>query len=114
LTIHGSGLTEYDGQRGVRIKGPKTTAIPAESMAKLLQSFDQEHFFTLEDKAFVNCFHAPYETITISVDGNSKTVTGNDCYAKSGPKGALPKLAQEIDDTAGSEQWVKCEGLCQN
>jgi len=113
INIHGSGLVEYQGQRFVGAKGLKTATITADSLAKLLGSFDQEQFFALDDRAFENCFDTPYATITISVDGKSKTVTGDECMAISGPKAVLRDLAQKIDDTAGSLQWVECKGRCQ-
>jgi hypothetical protein len=108
ITIHGTGLVDYRGQRFVRVTGPETETLTASKVASLLQSFDREKFFTLEDRAFANCFDTPYSTITISVDGKTKAVSGDGCYSTNGPKASLMKLAQEIDDVADSKKWVYC------
>jgi hypothetical protein len=110
LTIHGNGGAEYHGSQFVRTKGPENATISSEKVGELLQSFDRERFFALDDRAFENCFDTPYTTVTISVDGASKRVTGDTCFGKSWPKMNLLNLAQEIDDLAGSSQWVQCHG----
>lgn len=105
--LYETGSVTYSGQQYVRTKGPEHATISRERILTLLQSFEREHFFSMEDKAFLNGFDAPYASITISVDGRTKTVAGDSIYLGAWPKSGLFKLAQEIDD-AGTGQWVIC------
>jgi hypothetical protein len=108
--LYGTGSVTYIGQRFVRTKGPEQATIPQERVLSLLQSFDRERFFSMEDKAFLNGFDAPYASITISVGARIKTVSGDTIESGAWPKSGLFKLAQEIDDAAGTNQWVVCHG----
>jgi len=111
VRLDSTGSVRYDGQLYVRTKGPENITIPRERVSKLLQNFDREHFFSMEDEAFLNGDDAPFMRITISVDGRTKTVTGDTFYSGAWPKSGLYKLAQEIDDAAETSQWVICHGI---
>lgn len=110
VVLYGTGSVVYRGDLFVGTRGPATATIAPEKVRNLLQSFDREHFFSMEDKAFPNCFDTPYTTIRISADGVDKTVTGDTCHSASWPKSGLHKLGKEIDAAAGSSQWVQCHG----
>jgi len=64
----------------------------------------------------------PTAIISISVDGRNKEVSnyyGGCERAKTGPQVDLAKLAEEIDNAAGTGRWIKCDfdcmkGLVQN
>jgi len=115
VSIHGSGLIEYLGERGVDIPGPQTGRIPPERVKGLLKDFEKIHFVDLQDRYFEGCTDQPTAIISIFVDGKNKQVSnyfGGCEGAKSGPQVELARLAEQIDDAAGAGRWVKCDFAC--
>ncbi|HEY6181740.1 MAG TPA: DUF6438 domain-containing protein [Terriglobales bacterium] len=106
--LNGEGSATYLGDQFVRTKGPGHATVSREKVRHLLQSFDNEHFFAMEDQAFPNCFDLPSTSITISIGMYSKTVAGDSCYGASWPKSGLLRLGQEIDEATNASQWVAC------
>lgn len=115
VTIEGSGLVQYLGEFRVDIPGPQTSKIPPAKVEELLKKFEEIHFSALKDQYFENCDDQPTAIITLIVDGKSKQV-GNEfggCEGlKSGPQLDLNNLAKQIDSTAGTSRWVKCDFDC--
>jgi len=122
VAIHGNGLVEYLGEFRVDIPGPQTARISPERVKDLLKDFEEIHFFDLKEKYFEPCTDMPTAIISISVDGRNKEVSnyyGGCERAKTGPQVDLAKLAEEIDNAAGTGRWIKCDfdcmkGLVQN
>jgi len=115
VSIQGSGLVEYLGEWHVDIPGAQTGKVPPEKFMDLLRYFEELHFFDLQDKYFENCTDLPTAIISILVDGKTKQVSnyfGGCDGAKSGPQVDLAKLAEQIDNAAGSGRWVKCDAEC--
>ena len=115
VSIQGSGLVEYLGEWHVDVPGPQTGRIPPGRVKDLLKAFEDIHFFDLQDQYFETCTDQPTAIISIAVDGKSKQVSnyfGGCEDAKSGPQVDLAKLAEQIDNAAGSGRWVKCDAEC--
>ena len=115
VAIHGNGLVEYLGEVRVDVPGPQTARIPRERVKDLLRSFEEIRFFDLKEKYFEACTDMPTAIISISVDGRSKEISnyyGGCEGAKTGPQVDLAKLAQKIDETAGTDRWIKCDFDC--
>jgi hypothetical protein len=105
---------EYAGKNFVRIGGPETTTIGASQFASILQELDNVHFFSLDDQAFERCKDTAKVTVSVSIDGKTKSVT-SDSYcvgSKSGPQAQLVALTQRIDAMVGSDRWVSCSDQC--
>jgi len=115
VAIHGNGVVEYFGELNVDVPGAQTSRIPPEKVTNLLRDFDQIRFFDLKEKYFEACTDMPTAIISISVDGRSKEVSnyyGGCERAKTGPQVDLAKLAEEIDNAAGTGRWIKCDFNC--
>jgi hypothetical protein len=115
VTIDGSGLVQYLGEFRVDIPGAQTGRIPPERAKELLRKFAEIHFSTLKDKYFENCDDQPTAIITLTVHGKSKQVSnefGGCERLKSGPQVDLDNLSKQIDSTAGTSRWVKCDFDC--
>ena len=115
VAIHGSGLVEYFGEWHVDVPGLQTGRIPPGRVKDLLKASENIHFFDLKDKYFENCTDLPTVIISILVDGKAKQVSnyfGGCEGAKSGPQVDLDNLAKQIDSTAGTSRWVKCDFDC--
>jgi len=115
VAIHGNGFVEYLGEVRVDVPGPQTARIPPQRVKDLLRRFEEIRFFELKEKYFETCTDMPTAIISISVDGRSKEVSnyyGGCEGAKTGPQVDLAKLAQKIDETAGTDRWIKCDFDC--
>jgi Domain of unknown function (DUF6438)/Ankyrin repeats (3 copies) len=115
VVIHANGLVEYLGELNVGIPGQQTGRIPPEKLLDLLRDFEGIHFFDLQDKYSEACTDQPTAVISILVDGKTKEVSnyfGGCEGAKSGPQVDLARLAEQIDNAAGSGRWVKCDFDC--
>ena len=114
VSIHGSGLVEYEGYSDVRVHGRETATISREQFMRILQKLDGIHFFTLEDRAFMWAFDTASVGVSVSIDGKTKSVVSDDMVfgPKEGHKAQFVRVANEIDDIVGSARWVKCPGFC--
>jgi hypothetical protein len=109
LAIFGDGSVSYSGDMFVKVKGAATTKITPAEVDRLLQSIDEVGFAGIDDRAFPWCYDAPAVSVTVSSPTLSKKITADAaCF---GPRGSLQHrvllLAEEIDKTVGSEQWVR-------
>jgi len=111
MTIHGNGMVEYIGIKNVRVRGPQSSKVSSEQLRQMLEILDRAHFSTLEDRAFMWCFDTSSVAVSIAVDGRVKRVTsdGGCIGAKSGLQAGFVRAADELDNIAGSDKWVKCD-----
>lgn len=111
ISIHGDGAVEYQGQRFVKVSGKQTASLNSQDFANILHRLDQVHFFTLEDRAFTWCFDTSSVSITVSVDGKTKSVVSDaGCSgAKSGLQDEFVRVTDDIDKIVGSSRWVRCD-----
>jgi hypothetical protein len=116
ITIHGNGSVDYAGRMFAK-RDRQTGTVSSEDVARILQSLEEAHFFTLEDRAFSWCFDTPSVSVTVSFDGRSKRVV-SDAGCAGAPSGAQARFvgaADHIDKIVGSELWIRCEdGRCRN
>jgi len=112
ITVLGNGRVEYIGEQNVRVAGLQTSTISSRQVASILQSLNDTHFLSLDDRAFDWCFDTPSVSVSVSVDGRTKRVVSDaDCFgAKSGIQARFVHTAAEIDKIVGSERWVPCNG----
>ena len=114
VTVHGSGLVEYEGYSSVRVHGRQTATISKEQLMQILQKLDTIHFFALEDRAFLWGFDTPSVGVSVSIDGKTKSVVSDEMALgpKDGRQAQFVRAANEIDDIVGSARWAQCPGLC--
>jgi hypothetical protein len=117
VTIHGSGLVEYTGYDSVKVRGKQTSTVSSEQIIQLLQKLDRIRFFAIEDRAFHWCFDSSSVSVSVSFDGRTKRIVSDaGCTgARNGIQAQFVQAARDIDNTVGSDVWVKCDrGVCWN
>jgi hypothetical protein len=114
ISIRGDGIVEYEGHRFVKVTGKQTASLNSQDFANIMNRLDQVHFFTLEDRAFAWCFDTSSVSVTLSVDGKTKTIASDSgCSgAKSGVQDEFVRAARDIDQIVDSLRWVRCDGDC--
>ena len=95
VEIHGDGTVMYTGLSYVAVPGEKTYKIPVSDVRKLLEKFQKTYFFSLNDKYEAAVTDNPSTTVTITINGKTKSVY--DYVA--GPK-KLKDLQNYIDEIA--------------
>lgn len=109
VTISGDGQVRYEGRSFVDAVGERTATIPAEDVTRLLARFDDIGFDQLQQAYRANVSDLPTYTVTLTRNGQTKTVVD---YG--GPSVGMPRavrdLEAEIDRVAGTAQWVLRNG----
>ncbi len=106
VTITGDGQVSYDGQRFVAVTGHRTRAIAPAEVEALARAFERAGFFSLKDGYRAHVTDLPAYRLTLSADGRTKTVTDYGGRMIGMPQ-AVSDLEQRVDDTAGTQMWVK-------
>ncbi|MBL8077298.1 MAG: hypothetical protein JNM55_04990 [Anaerolineales bacterium] len=111
LTIHADGNVEYEGVDFVTIKGKQDASINSEQIKELVKSINDADFFSLEDKYYAQVTDMPSITLSITLNGRSKSVWHYgplDCFSfgENAPQ-KLCDLENKIDKVVNSEQWIK-------
>lgn len=111
VTIDGLGTVTYVGRKFVRVSGRRTARIPVDRVAALLETAEKIRFFSLQDRyrtvrnadgSETIVTDLPTAFVTISRGGISKRV--EDYY---GAPESLRDLERQIDEAAGTRQWVQ-------
>jgi len=113
VTISADGTVNYEGYANVKVKGKAQTRISLEKVQSLVAAFGKAKYFSLRDRysSFEDCrisnADAPSATTSIRINGKSKSVEHYlGCRPKRGSVRSLIKLENEIDELAGTDQWV--------
>ena len=109
VTINGDGQVRYEGRRFVDAVGERTATIPREDVARLVARFDEIGFNNLRDAYRAEVSDLPTYTVTLTRDGQSKTVVDYHGMAVGMPA-SVRELEAEIDRVAGTAQWVLRDG----
>ena len=124
LTVRGSGIVEYNGLAYVPVRGHQTTTLPPERVMSILQEVDRVRFMSIDDRKFLQVADDDAMSITVSVDGRTKTVRSSGTVNPAAPEEYLrkypyarveidfQKLAQKIDTLSESYRWTKCSPKC--
>jgi len=100
VTILADGSVQYEGQWYVHAKGVRKKTIPPSDVEKLVQRLRSEDFFVWEEKK-TTCLDLPEVHITVTLDGRHRHVLEGCNEA-----GKVFALANAVDKTAGTKQWV--------
>lgn len=115
ITLHGNGRVEYLGKARVDIPGSQTITVDPQSILDLLKTFEEIHFFDLQNRYFEDCTDLPTAIISLHVDARFKQVSNyyGGCERQTlGPQVQLARLSEQIDTVVRSERWVKCNSEC--
>lgn len=115
VTISADGTVTYEGFANVRVKGRVQTKITSEKVQLLIAAFSKAKYFSLrhryslpEDGCRLYSGDSPSAITSITINGKSKSIDHYlGCRQKRGTEvRALIKLENEIDEVAGTDQWV--------
>lgn len=110
VTIDGHGTVTYAGERFVRVVGQRTAHIDRSKVASLLATAERIRFFHMRDayRLIENpdgtvdvVFDRPTTFVSVTVNGRTKRIED---YV--GAPASLAEFEREIDDAAGTKQWV--------
>lgn len=109
VTITGEGAVRYEGRNHVDAVGVRTATIPPADVARLVARFDEVGFDRLQDAYRSQATDLPTFTISITRNGQTKTVVDYGGVSAGLPR-AVRDLEDEIDRVAGTAQWVLRNG----
>lgn len=111
LTLTSDGRVVFEGRRFVDSIGTFTAHIAASAFDALLHQFDEQQFFTLDDRYVMgekNCqpyaTDAPTAISSITARGQTKRVE-HDAGCASAPA-RLQEIERAIDQAAGVARWI--------
>ena len=113
LIIHANGTVNYEGEAFVQIEGTRNAKISPDQIDELVTAIENADFFSLEDQYRFLASDLPSITLSITLDGRSKSIWhygSLDCGGKrdDAPE-ELCELESKIDEVVNSSQWVKQE-----
>lgn len=106
VEITGDGTVSWHGERNVAFVGDTTATVPHRDVTALYRAFRRADFFWLYDSYHAPITDLPTYTVTISYDGNTKSVADYAGTAAGMPH-VVSDLEQMIDKTAGTARWIK-------
>lgn len=99
----------YEGDRFGAVEGTHRAPPPEQgAVGVLAQRMLDAGWFGLEDRYHANWTDNPTQTVTLTVDGKTKTVVDY-VGIEAGMPDAIRDIEYEIDRTAGSGRWVQAE-----
>lgn len=106
LSISGDGTVEYDGMDNVAVTGPQTASIDPAAVQSLADAITAAGYFDWED-SYMNqdVTDLPYVITSVTLsDGTTKRI--EHYYGDFSAPEELTALETQIDETAGSAQWI--------
>ena len=106
VTIRGDGSVRFDGQRYVQVPGKQDARIDPTAVRSLVQQFEDAKFFAADDKYIAEVTDNPTYTLTLTVDGKTKSVTDY-VGEQVGMPLVITDLENAVDEVAGTKQWIR-------
>lgn len=111
LKLNAAGKVMYNGQNFVRVLGGQEYTLSAEHVQDLVEAIQTAHFFELNDQYTASVTDMPSVTLSITLDGQTKTIYHYGSLSCEGELDSAPKtlcdLENKIDALAQVERWVK-------
>jgi len=104
MTVYGNGTVLFEGHQFVKMRGNYNYTIPKADVSKLVDTFYETGFFSMANYHH-GCNDCPLNTVTIYVDGRTKTVVYGTLDDGSGN---LRTLDRSINELSGSDAYVRC------
>lgn len=114
LSIRGNGTVDYEGWAFVKTHGRQTRTLTKAQLHDISSSLDEAAFLSIEDRAFRWCLDTPSVAVSFTSGNRTKTVS-SDAFcvgSKTGAQARFIKALQQIDQIVGTDDWVRCKGLC--
>lgn len=114
VKITGAGDVLYEGRECVSEQGTRHTRIDRATVKKLLDKFRNANFFSLRDDYRAGVTDNPTYTISLRIDGNTKSVVDY-VGVSAGMPLAVTGLEEAVDKAAHTNTWIfgngrKCFG----
>jgi hypothetical protein len=113
VTIDANGTVTYEGKRFVRVEGGQSSSIDQSAVAALLETINRIGFFQLRDEyRYLRAGNGRSTTVTdlptafVSVTLGNRSKRVEDYLGA--PEG-LKQLERLIDETAGTQRWVRID-----
>ncbi|HME12630.1 MAG TPA: DUF6438 domain-containing protein [Candidatus Acidoferrum sp.] len=110
MTIRGDGDVRFTGWHRYReTEYTNHATLAPEQVSQIVQALNRSRFFALDDRAFDWCFDTPTVSISVTVNGKSKSVgSDSDCFGpKFGRQARFVQAAAEIDSIVGTSRWIQ-------
>jgi Domain of unknown function (DUF6438) len=105
VEVSGDGTVVYQGEKYVAQIGKRTARIPKESVERLVASFRDADFYSLDDDYKQSAFDIPTFGISIEIDGLAKKVTDyNGLFI--GMPFSVVNLERLVDEVADTKKWT--------
>jgi ankyrin repeat protein len=109
VSIAGDGTVIYDGISSVALTGQHTAHIESSAVTGLLDRFRAANFLTALPSYRGNWTDNPTQTLTLSIDGETKKVVDY-VGVNAGLPWAVRELEDAVDEAADTNRWVKGKG----
>jgi hypothetical protein len=106
LTITGDGAVSWNGEMNVAAKGKRTSHVSAETVQKLLQTFQKADFFSFQDNYMSAISDYPTCKMSLTIGKTSKTIVDYDGTRVGMPQ-VITDLENALDAAAGAKKWIK-------
>ena len=103
VSIYGSGRVEFRGDKFVAQEGIYTDSIPPEQVNRLVHALHTMGFFTMQDR-YDNRYITDLPATTTSFESGATTKSVYNYYGAPAELRAIERL---IDQTAGTERWIR-------
>ena len=107
VTLSGQGVV-YEGDRFNAVMGTHHAPLEQGALRALAERMRNAGWFGMEDKYRANWTDNPTQTVTLTVDGQTKKVIDY-VGIEAGMPDAVRDIEYEIDRIAGSGRWVRAE-----
>jgi acetamidase/formamidase len=114
VAITSDGAVTFEGFNFVKTKGTATAQIKPEDFKKLVDEFEKIKYFSLDDSytpgspgCGVSATDLPSAGTSIQIKGRTKSVSHYYGCQPSDVLRALSVLERKIDETAGTEKWIR-------
>jgi hypothetical protein len=101
LRIAGEGIVEYHGKGGYHVTGPHRGWITGEEMLKLVESFREADFYSLEDESQMVVMDAGSTAISLTIGNRTRRVVN-----RIGESHRFKQLAAKIEQLSHAEKWL--------
>ena len=112
VNVASDGVVQFDGEQHVAQVGEAKRQISADDFERLARAVDEAGYFELSDEDLASGVRATdMSTLTFTVrrDGEDKTVEFYEGFIEAPANKKLRELARQIDNVAGTDEWVNAE-----
>ncbi len=106
VSVSGAGLVQFDGRELVAVPGHHSARVSGYAVTDLLARFRSADFLSALPEYKGNWTGKQTQQLTLKINGQTRTVIDYAGFDEGLPL-AVKQLEDAIDNTAGTERWVK-------